>query len=197
MRYSIILFASALVAVGSPALAHKLIKAQPTKEIARDSFSAVPSIEWNRLSEKEGKYQEIWTLDGDSLNKVTFFGGVPVGEPLFREEDKKREPLPKVSAGMLITDIPAILENSYRTQGRASRMTIGEQEPAKLNGHSGIKFSYSYVFADDEVERRGEALGAVIDGKLYLVTYEAPSLYFFDKDLNNFRQLLQTLKING
>lgn len=140
---------------------------------------------------------EIWTLDGDQLNKVSFFGGVPVGQPLFREQDKKRSPLPKVSDGMLITDIPVLLENSYRAQGRTSRMTIGEQVPAEMDGRRGIKFSYTYVFGDDEVERRGEALCAFVEGKLYLVTYEAPTLHFFEKDLPNFRQLVQTLRINS
>lgn len=197
MRKVTTLVVAALAVLGSPAAAHKLIRAGLNDEIAREAFAASPSIEWNRLSGKEGKYQEIWTLDGDRLNKVTFFGGVPVGEPLFKEADKKRAPLPKVSEGMLITDIPALLENSYRAEGRTNRMTIGEQQPAELDGRRGIRFSYTYVFGEDEVERKGEALGAFVDGKLYLVTYEAPALYFFDKDLPNFRQLVQTLRING
>ena len=34
---------------------------------------------------------------------------------------------------------------------------------------------------EDIEQRRGEARGAVIGGKLYLVTYEAPSLYYYGR----------------
>jgi hypothetical protein len=74
-------------------------------------------------------------------------------------------------------------------------MTIGEQKPAKIDGRSGIRFQYSFVWADDEVERKGEAYAAVIDDRLYLVTFEAPSLYFFDKDVAEFRSIASKLKI--
>ena len=60
----------------APAHAHKLIEPKLQENIAKGAYSARPSTTWNRLSEKEGKYQEIWTLDGDQLNRVIFFGGV-------------------------------------------------------------------------------------------------------------------------
>ncbi len=187
---------AAAILLASPAAhAHKLIKPGIQSNIARKAFSASPTIEWNRLDQKEGKYQEIWTVDGDELNRVMFFGGVPVGEALFKERSKE-QPLPKVSAGMLITDIPSLLESTYRAQGRTARMTIEEQYPAVLDGKNGIRFVYSYVGRDDEVERKGEAFGAVVDGRLFLVNYEAPRLFFFDKDLANFRQIATSLRFN-
>lgn len=187
--------AAALLVAAPSAHAHKLIKPGVQPGIARKAFSASPSIEWNRLDTKEGKFQEIWTVDGDELNRVMFFGGVPEGEALFKEHSKD-QPLPKVAGGMLITDIPALLESTYRAQGRTARMTIEEQQPATLDGKSGIRFRYTYVGRDDEVERKGEAFGAVVDGRLFLVNYEAPRLYFFDKDLANFRQIATTLRFN-
>jgi hypothetical protein len=51
------------------------------------------------------------------------------------------------------------------------------------------------VRQDDEVQRKGEAVGAFVGDRLYLVTYEAPALHFFDKDVAKFRQLSQTLKL--
>jgi len=196
MRKSLLMFV-VLAGFASAAPAHKLIHSGLDEDVAKHAFSAAPTIDWNRLSDKEGKYQEIWTLDGDQLNKVTFFGGVPIGEPLFKEADKKKEPLPKVSPGMLITDIPVILEHTYRAQGRTTRMTIGDEEPAQVASRKGIRFTYTYVFGEDEIERKGEAFGTFVDGRLYLVTYEAPTLYFFDKDLDHFHQLAGTLKLNS
>jgi hypothetical protein len=187
----------ALCAVSTPTLAdaNSLVSPGPQEKIARSSLSASPTFEWNKLRYRGGKNVEIWTMDGDELNKVTFYGGVAVGQPLFRDADKKDAPLPRVTPNMLITDIPALLEGSYRVQLGTSQMTIDSQEPTLVAGYKGIKFTYSFVRRDDEVQRKGEAIGAVVADHLYLVTYEAPAIHFFDKDVEKFRQLVTTLKI--
>lgn len=184
--------AAALIA--APAFSNALIAPGPTAGIAKSRFSAAPASEWNRLSARASKKTETWTLDGPDLNRVMFFGGVAVGEPLFREVDKKRQPLPRVTANMLITDIPVLLETSYRSQGRVSTFNVDTVEPATVGGHKGVRFTYRYVGTDD-VERKGEAMGAVVASQLYLTTYEAPAIYFFDRDLAKFRQLASTLKM--
>jgi hypothetical protein len=190
-----LLLTVALVAgTAAPALANSLVAPGPVPKIARSTLSAVPGSEWNRLSARGGRNVEIWTRDGDDLNKVSFYGGVPVGETLFRALDRKNAPLPKVTANMLITDIPALLESSYRSQYNTTQMSIDSQEPAVVGRHKGIKFTYSFVRQDDELQRKGEAVGAFVSGKLYLVAYEAPAIHFFDKDVASFRQLATTLK---
>ncbi len=188
-RSALLLFA----VTAAPALANSLIPAQPVAGIARSSFAARPEGEWNRLSMRPGKRVETWTLDGPLLNSVRFFGGVLPGEPLLREADKKRAPLPKVQADMLITDVPALLENTYRAQQSVSRMEIEAQEPVRIGGAAAVRFAYRFVRHETDVERRGEAVGAIKGGKLYLVTFEAPALHFFEKDLPKFRQLVATL----
>ncbi len=190
------LLALALLAAGTAdAQANKLIEPGPRDKIAKGAFSATPEHEWNRLDDREGKYQEIWTIDGDPLNKVTFYGGVPIGEPLYKERDRKNQPLPKVSEGMLITDIPVLLENTYRTLSPGIRIAIGAQHPADFSGAKGIRFAYVFTSNHDEVERRAEAIGAVRDGRLYLITYEAPAIYFHDKDIAKFRQIVESVRI--
>lgn len=196
MKMTSVLLAVSAMAISAPAIAgNSLVSATSQKGIAKSAMSATPDGEWNRLGRRDGKFVELWTKDGDGLNKVTFLGGVPVGESLFRETDRKNKPLPKVSANMLITDIPAILESSYRIQMGVRTMTIDSQEPADFSGHRGIRFTYTFVAANDEVERKGEAIGAIVNNRLYLTAYEAPSIYFFDKDLPAFRQLVSTLKM--
>lgn len=185
----------AITLAAAPAFSNALIAPGPQTKIAKSSFAASPAHEWNRLSAREGKNTETWTIDGPGLNKVVFYGGVPVGQPMFREADKKNRPLPKVTPNMLITDIPVLLETSYRSQFNASQMSIDSQVPAEIGGRRGVRFTYSFAKPDDEVRRRGEAVGAIVGDKLFLVTYEAPAIHFFDKDLAKFRQLAGTLKI--
>jgi hypothetical protein len=186
----------ALAAVlATNASANSLISPGPQVKVARSNLSATPASEWNKLSARGGKNVELWTIDGDGLNKITFFGGIPVGEPLFREADKKHAPLPRVTANMLITDIPAILESTYRIQLHTMQMSIDNQEPTTVGGYKGIKFNYKFVREDDEVERKGEAVGAFVADRLYIVAYEAPAIHFFERDVEKFRQLVATLKI--
>lgn len=195
MKYvSVLIALSAAAAVSGASWANSLVSPGARSGIAKSSLSARPAGEWNKLSRNDGKNVEIWTLDGDALNKVTFFGGIPSGKPLLREADKKHRPMPKVAGNMLITDIPALLELTYRSQSAVNQMSIDSQEPATLGGRSAIRFTYSFT-REDEVRRKGEGIGAIVSGKLYLVTYEAPALYFFDRNIENYRALAASLSL--
>lgn len=193
--FRLVLAAVLSLFVTAPAAAHKLIEPGLQEKIAKGTYSANPRTTWNRLKQKEGKYQEIWTIDGDQLNQIMFFGGVPVGEPLLKERNKKTNPLPKVASNMLLPDIPIFLERTYRTHFATTSMTIGLQEPANFAGLDGIHFEYQYTAIDDEVERKGEAFASLVGNKLYLVAYEAPALYYFDKDVREFRSIVESLKL--
>jgi hypothetical protein len=194
MKFETVVIGAAVL-LATAASANSLISPGPQTNIARSSLSASPATEWNKLSERGGKNVEMWTLDGDGLNRITFYGGVPVGDPLLKDADKKHAPLPRVTPNMLITDIPALLESTYRIQLHTVQMSIDDEEPTLVGGHKGIKFTYSYIREDDEVQRKGEAVGAFVDDRLYIVAYEAPAIHFFDKDVGKFRQLVGTLKI--
>ena len=195
MRTTLLTLAFSVTFLASPALANSLVSPGPRAKIARSTLSASPSYEWNKLSYRGGKNVEVWTIDGDQLNKITFYGAIEVGKPLFREADKKERPLPRVTPNMLITDIPSLLESSYRSQFSVSQMTIDAQEPTLVSGYKGIKFSYTFARQDEDVVRKGEAVGAFIKDRLYLVAYEAPAIHFFDKDVEKFRQLVTTLRM--
>jgi len=190
----IIFAACAVFMVAAPVFSNSLVSPGPRAGIGKSRLAATANGEWNKLSLNEGRNTEIWTLDGDLLNKVTFFAGIAAGKPLMREADKKNRPLPQVKADMIITDIPVLLETSYRSQYAVNQMVIDKQESAILDGQKAIRFTYSFTKADDDVPRKGEAIGAFVGDQLYLVTYEAPQLYFFDKDIDKFRSLAATIK---
>jgi hypothetical protein len=183
----------AIAALATPASSNSLVPPGPRAGIAKSTLSATPNNEWNKLSRNDGRNTEVWTIDGDELDKVTFFGGIDHGKPLLREVDRKHRPLPKVKVNMLITDIPTLLESTYRVRG-VNQMSVDVQEPAMLGTHKGIRFTYSFT-RDDEVLRKGEGIGALVGGKLYLVTYEAPALHFFEKDVEKYRTLAATLAL--
>ncbi|MEE4211281.1 MAG: hypothetical protein V2I43_18685 [Parvularcula sp.] len=179
----------------SPLSAHKVIEPGLNDNIVKGAFSATPQTRWNRLQQRDGKYQEVWTIDGDRLNRMVFYGGVPVGEPLLKERDKKRDPLPDVTGNMLLPDIPLLLERTYRTKYGIAIMSIGRQEPATLDGRTAIAFDYTFIDPEYEVETKGEAIAALENGRLYLVAFEAPAVYYFNRDIQKFRDLLKTVSL--
>lgn len=195
MFRQIVTATAALLMLTSPLAAHKVIEPGPNDKIVKGAFSANPQTRWNRLQQRDGKYQEVWTIDGDRLNRVVFYGGVPVGEPLLKERDKKRDPLPNVSGNMLLPDIPLLLERTYRTKYGIAIMSIGRQEPATLDGRPAIAFDYTFIDPEYEVETKGEAVAALDDGRLYLLAFEAPAVYYFDRDIEKFRDLVKTVSL--
>jgi len=190
-----IILAALLIGITAPANAHKLIEPGVREGIAKGAFSAAPASVWNRLSEKEGKFQEIWTTDGDQLNRLIFFGGIPSGEPLLKERNRKLDPLPRFAANMLLPDIPVLFERTYRAFYATPSIAVGAMEPTTFAGQEGIRFTYRYVDTDDEVERRGEAFAVIRNRQLYMVTFEAPSLFYFDRDTDAVRRLIGTVAL--
>ncbi|SNS83424.1 hypothetical protein SAMN06295912_11860 [Sphingomonas laterariae] len=183
------LIAGMLVAA-APAMAGNSLVAPGSKvQVAKSGMSIRSDGEWNKLGRRLGPNTETWTIDGDELNDVTFYGGIADGLPIFREVDKKNRPLPRVSSTMLVTDIPTLFETSYRIAYDTPLMKIDTVEPTSFAGGKGVRFTYSFTRPNEELHRKGEARAAVVGGKLFLITYEAPTLHYFDKTLPAFRQL--------
>ena len=168
-------------------------KGKPAK-IGKSGMTVTPPRDWNRLDFRPGKFTEIWTLDGNQLNDITFYGGVEPGKPLIKEQDKKRAPLPKFTASTLLIEIPELLEGTFRAYKQIGRFTLTGSRPDRFLGRDGVYFSYEYT-DQDELPRRGEARAVVIGKKLYMVTFDAPRLHYFDRTLADFRALADAVKL--
>jgi hypothetical protein len=191
---SIALATVGLLAAG-PTLAAKLMPKGKQTFVAKSALMITPAVDWNRIGARPGRNAESWTLDGLSLNDVTFYGGIANDTTLFRDAKKKTEPLPRFSATMLAPDIAQLFESSYRVSVGTSLMSIDSIEPAVFAGQPGFRFAYSFVVQGEEVRRKGEATGAVIGGKLYLITFEAPVIHYFDATVVRYRELAASAAI--
>lgn len=177
-----------LLSVSAPALAHKLRLRGEAVTVAGAQVTVTPSRDWNSLSRKLGKYAETWTLDGEQLNDVTFFGGVPAGEPLFREKSKKHAPLPKFLKTTLLVEVPELLEGTYRAYKNSGTFKLLSTEPGQFLGRDGVFFTYEYT-DEDQLVRKGEARATIVNGQLYMATFDAPRLNYFDQTASDFRSL--------
>lgn len=193
-RLAIVTCAAALAV--TPAIAgYKLMPKGVPVAVAKSTLTVTPSVDWNRLGSRPGRNAESWTLDGLTLDDVTFYGGIADDTTLFRDYKKKVAPLPRFSRTMLAPDIAQLFESSYRVSIGTSLMTIDSIEPATFAGRPGFRFSYTFVIQGEEVRRKGVADGAVVDGKLYLITFEAPVIHYFDAYKDEAHDLVATARI--
>lgn len=191
------LIVAALLLTAAPARAHTLIAKGVRVSVAKSALTVDPAIDWNRMSSRPGRNAEAWTLDGLALNEVTFYGGIANDRTLFKEVDKKNKPLPRFTAEMLPTDVVQLFETSYRVAGGSALFAVDQVEPATFAERRGFRFRYHFTLENEEVRRDGEATGAIVDGKLYLVTYEAPTIYYYARNLNDYRAVAASARLPG
>lgn len=183
--------------IAAPAWAYKLVRRGSPISVAKSVLTVTPAIDWNRAQSRPGRDAEAWTLDGLSLNEITFYGGIPNGRALFKEVNKREKPLPRFSSTMLVPDVVQLFESSYRLAGGSSLFTVESVEPATFAGANGFRFTYTFTLEGEEVKRRGEATGAIINGELWMMTYEAPAIYYFDRNLADYRALVGTATVRA
>lgn len=164
--------------------------------VAKSALKVVPGQGWNSWSVRPGKKSELWSYDGPVLNQIEFIGGLANGEPLAKERNKKDKPLPKFSGQMLPTDIAQIYEQTQRIVTQSPDFTIDTMEPVTFAGHSGVKFTFHFTKPDEELTRKGEARGAIVGGKLYLISYTAAALHYYDAHLAKAQAIMDSAKLN-
>lgn len=199
MKHKALMFL-ALALLGSlagPAFASwAVIKSDTEVRVAKGTMTVKPTAEWNRSSQRPSRRSEAWTRDGVNLNELTFFGAIAEGESVLRQGYTTTEKLPKFKSDMLPTDITEMFEATNRMVLQSPVFKMGKIEPAKLGTHDGVRFSYSYSAQAEDIERRGEAVAAIVEGKLYIVNFVAPSLHYFDADIGDVRNMLEGITIN-
>jgi hypothetical protein len=182
--------------LAAPALASwAVMSADSEIKVAKGTMSVKPAADWNRSTMRPSRRSEAWTRDGINLNELTFYGAIGDGETILRQGWATEEKLPRFKSGMLPTDIAELFEATNRLILESPVFKMGKIEPAKLGSHDGVRFSYSYAAQDEDIERRGEAVAAVVDGKLYMVNFVAPSLYYFDAGIGEVRNMVESATI--
>ena len=188
------LAATTLLLAAAPLSAHKLREKGASVTVANSAMTVTPARDWNRLSGSPGKFAESWTLNGEQLDDLTFYGGIKPGQPLVKERSKKRDPLPKFKKSTLLIEVPELLEGTYRTYKTLGTFQLLSAEPAPFLRKDGVRFTYEYT-DDDGLTRKGEARAAIVDGQLYMATFDAPRLHYFDRSIEDARAIMDSAKL--
>jgi hypothetical protein len=185
---------------GTPDLGvYQLVRAKPTK-VGNGGMEVTPPRPWNRQRRffffDSVRWVEDWTLNGPYLDGITFVSGLPAGEYLVRQRKSDDRQVPKFRSNMTAPEIAALLESAYRVRGGAVEFRTLSLEPRQFMGYPGFQFDFEHLDSD-ELWRKGRAVGAVIDGRLYLLLYDATRSHYYASTLPDFEAIASSARIRS
>jgi hypothetical protein len=152
-------------------------------------LSVTPENEWS--SSKYGSTY-TWTVHGPSLEAITVVSGLADGKSMARPANYK-DKMPLFRSSMAASEVAELAVESLLRIGYGRVELLGVQ-PETFAGRPGFRFELE--LADERgLEKSGFGAGAVVDGKLYLVLYRAPKLYYFDKYKPGVEKLIATAQL--
>ena len=132
---------------------------------------------------------EDWTLNGPLLDGISFVSGMKNNRELIRQRHSAGEQVPTFRSDMTPPEITAMIESLYRVKGGAVDVKTLSLQPRAFLGTNGFQWDYEHL-DDDELWRRGRAVGAVVDGKLYLILIDAVRSHYYDAELPDFEAIV-------
>jgi len=197
MRLTPWLAAAALCALAG--CAAQMVKVEPGQVTVKEALSLNTANAWNRfelgqmyLSVAPGA-AEVWTQDGVTLDALAFFVGVAQGETLGRAIAGKK--LPQCRSTMTPGEIVEIYEQMATQDGSA--FALQRVAPGRFGDQPGFRFEHTITRKSDNVLLKGVGQGAVVKGKLYLVAFTAPSIYYYDRHLPQVEPLIASVRIRA
>lgn len=167
----------------------------PGEATVRENLTVTLDSAWNRIERGNSAKAEVWTTDGLTLDRLTFYVGVADGEALAELRQRKDRQIPKFRAAMQPHEIAEMYEVFVTYDG--SSFKRDKLAPAQFAGGEGFRFEFTRVRKGDEVEMRGVGYGAVRGGKLYLVVFEAPRIHYFNKHLGRAEAAAKSARVRG
>ena len=164
--------------------------------VGDDSLAVTPPREWNRISASlfvDINAVEDWTQNGPYLDGISFVTGLKDGKTLVRQRSRDDRQVPKFRSNMTPPEIAAIIESLFRVRGGAVDFKMTALVPRPFLGANGFQYDYEHLDSD-EVRRRGRAVGAVIDGRLYLILLDAARSHYFNASLPDFEAIVSSAR---
>ena len=164
--------------------------------VGDDSLAVTPPRQWNKVSARlftDIQDVEDWTQNGPYLDGISFITGLKDGKALVYQRRRDDRQVPKFRADMTPPEIAAMVESLFRVRGGAVDFTTTSLMPRPFLGTNGFQLEYEHLDSD-EVRRKGRAVGAVIDGKLYMILDDAARMHYFNASLPDFEAIVASAR---
>lgn len=194
-------FSAYSTAGGAQGFSTQYYTAVPVRPVSVGNGSIVvtPPRVWNkqrRLFFNDIMWVESWTLNGPLLDDITFVTGLPDRKALVRQRSTDDRQVPVFRSNMGIPEVVSMLESAYRVRAGAIDFRTLALSPRPFMGHPGFQFEYEHLDSD-EVWRKGRAVGAIINGRLYLIMLDAARLHYYPDALRDFEALVASARPRG
>ena len=165
--------------------------------VADGTMTVVPPRPWNR---RRGNFfddireTEDWTLNGPYLDGISFVGGLRDNKNIIRQWRSDSQQVPRFRSNMTPPEIAALLESLFRVKGGAVDFRTLSIQPRQFLGTNGFQFDYEHL-DQDELWRKGRAVGAVINGRLYLILLDAARSHYYPATLPDFEAVVASAQL--
>jgi hypothetical protein len=170
-------------------------------QVGNRSMAVTPPRPWNRQRRlffdfDVVRWVEDWTLNGPLLDSMMFITGLPDRKYLIRQRRSEERQVPMFRSNMTAPEVAAMLESAFRVRGGAIDFRTLGLQPRQFLGYPGFQFDFEHLDTD-EVWRKGRAVGAVIDGRLYLILYDAARSHYYGNALPDFETIVTNARLRG
>jgi hypothetical protein len=178
---------------------YTLVRSKPTN-VGNGSVTVVPPRPWNKQRRffffDSVRWVEDWTLNGPYLDGITFVTALPSGQYLIRQRKSDERQVPKFRSDMTAPEVAAMLETAFRVRGGAVDFKTLGLQPRQFLGYPGFQFDFEHL-DNDELWRKGRAVGAVVDGRLYLILFDATRSHYYGNALPDFEVMANNARIRS
>ena len=155
------------------------------------------SHEWNKIAGSlfvDIHAVEDWTQNGPYLDGISFVTGLKDGKALVYQRRRDDRQVPKFRSNMTPPEIAAMIESLFRVRGGAVDFKTLSMTPRPFLGTNGFQFDYEHLDSD-EVRRKGRAVAAVINGRLYMILFDAARSHYYNALLPDYEAIVHSARL--
>ena len=116
---------------------------------------------------------------------------MPDNKRLIWQEYKADRQVPRFRSTMTAPEVASLLETLFRVEGSSVEFRTLGLAPRPFLGANGFQLDFEHLDGD-EVWRKGRAVGAVIDGRLYLVMLDAARAHYYAQALPDYEAIVRS-----
>jgi len=170
-------------------------------EVGDGSMTVVAPRPWNERRRSIFLFDDVravedWTLNGPLLDGISFVSGLKSEKAVVRQRSTASQQVPKFRSDMTPPEIAAMLESLYRVRGGAVDFKTLSLQPRPFLGANGFQLDYEHLDGD-ELWRKGRAVGAVINGRLYLILLDAARSHYYETVMPDFEAMVASAQLRS
>jgi hypothetical protein len=172
-----------------------VVKVAPGEALIGERMRVPSDAAWNQFAGNVGASNAaaLWTREGLAIDQVNFYVGLKDGG-LLATAGKDQRPL-TFKATMQPHEVVALFESFYSRDG--SSFTLDKLETTDFLGQRGWRAQYTIVRKVDDVRLAGSAWATVRGGELFAITFTAPTLWFYPRQLPLVESLAAAARLKG